>query len=82
MVQLGLRKKAQLAGITVVPLCTRYGNEETQWTHGIMGWGASGNSASGGTEAFVIGNGVYKSTDNGETWNRLLNSNTTPLEQF
>lgn len=42
---------------------------------------ASGNSASG-TGAFYFGNGVYKSTDNGETWNRLVNSNTTALETF
>jgi hypothetical protein len=42
---------------------------------------AAGNSASG-TGAFYGGNGVYKSTDNGETWFRLVNSNTTPLESF
>jgi hypothetical protein len=42
---------------------------------------ASGNSASG-TGAFYLGNGVYKSVDNGETWARLPNSNTTALETF
>jgi hypothetical protein len=42
---------------------------------------ASGNSA-GAASAFYSGNGVYKSTDNGETWTRLANSNTTPLESF
>ncbi len=31
---------------------------------------------------FYLGNGVYKSTDNGETWARLPNSNTSPLEEF
>ena len=42
---------------------------------------ASGNSA-GGVGAFYSGNGVYKSTDNGETWVRLANSNITALETF
>jgi hypothetical protein len=42
---------------------------------------ASGNST-GAAGAFYTGNGVYKSTDNGETWARLVNSNTTPLESF
>ncbi|MES2776543.1 MAG: hypothetical protein V4722_20365 [Bacteroidota bacterium] len=42
---------------------------------------ASGNSA-GGSGAFYSGNGVYKSTDNGETWVRLVNSNTTAVESF
>jgi hypothetical protein len=49
---------------------------------------ASGNSAGpigvpgSSSTAFYSGNGVYKSTDNGETWTRLASSNTTPLEQF
>jgi hypothetical protein len=42
---------------------------------------ASGNSASGGS-SFYSGNGVYQSTDNGETWSRLTGSNTTALESF
>ncbi len=42
---------------------------------------ALGNSASE-AGAFYIGNGVYKSTDNGETWVRLANSNTGALETF
>ena len=41
----------------------------------------AGNSASA-TGAFYSGNGVYKSTDNGETWKRLPASNTTALESF
>lgn len=43
---------------------------------------AAGNSASGGGSALYSGNGVYKSTDNGETWARLPLSNTTPVESF
>lgn len=42
---------------------------------------ASGNST-GASGAFYSGNGVYKSTDNGETWARLASSNTTALETF
>lgn len=42
---------------------------------------AIGNST-GATGAFYSGNGVYKSTDNGETWARLPSSNTTALETF
>jgi hypothetical protein len=42
---------------------------------------ALGNSASE-VGAFYIGNGVYKSTDNGETWVHLANSNTGVLETF
>ena len=40
-----------------------------------------GNSANA-SGAFYTGNGVYKSTDNGETWARLPASNTSPLESF
>ena len=57
---------------------TRVGNMNT-WYYTVGE--ASGNSANG-TGAFYGGNGVYKSTDNGETWNRLPSSNTSPLEQF
>lgn len=42
---------------------------------------ASGNTA-GASGAFYLGNGVYKSTDNGETWTRLANSNSGALEVF
>ena len=57
---------------------TRVGFQDT-WYYGVGE--ASGNSASG-SGAFYSGNGVYKSTDNGETWTRLTNSNTTPIETF
>ncbi len=57
---------------------TRAGFQDT-WYYGVGE--ASGNSASG-SSAFYLGNGVYKSTDNGETWTRLTASNTSPLETF
>jgi hypothetical protein len=57
---------------------TRSGSQDTwYYTTGE----ASGNST-GATGAFYSGNGVYKSTDNGETWSRLTNSNTSALESF
>ena len=57
---------------------TRVGFQDT-WYYGVGE--ASGNSA-GASGAFYSGNGVYKSTDNGETWTRLASSNTSALETF
>lgn len=57
---------------------TRVGSQDT-WYYGVGE--ASGNSTSA-SGAFYSGNGVYKSTDNGDTWSRLTNSNTTALESF
>lgn len=57
---------------------TRMGMHDT-WYYSVGE--ASGNSA-GGSGAGYSGNGVYKSTDNGETWTRLPTSNITPLESF
>lgn len=56
----------------------RPGSQDT-WYYGVGE--ASGNSAAA-SGAFYGGNGIYKSTDNGETWTRLPNSNTTALETF
>ncbi len=59
---------------------SRPGNNDT-WYYTVGE--ATGSSASGGLFASLYGgNGVYKSTDNGETWSRLVNSNTTALESF
>lgn len=55
----------------------RAGNQDT-WYYGVGE--ASGNSASG-SGAFYSGNGVYKSTDNGETWT-ITSLNSTALETF
>lgn len=57
---------------------TRAGFEDT-WYYGVGE--SSGNSASS-SGASYFGNGVYKSTNNGETWTRLTASNTSALESF
>ncbi len=57
---------------------TRVGSQDT-WYYSVGE--ASGNSANG-TGAFYFGNGIYKSTDNAETWTRLANSNLGALETF
>jgi hypothetical protein len=56
---------------------TRVGFRDT-WYYGVGE--ATGNSA-GATGAFYSGNGVYKSTDNGETWT-ITSLNTSALETF
>ncbi len=57
---------------------TRVGFRDT-WYYGT---GESTGNSTSGSSAFYHGNGVYKSTDNGETWARLTTSNTSPLETF
>lgn len=63
---------------TTIAQDPRPGSEDT-WYYGVGE--ASGNSA-GGSGAFYSGNGIYKSTDNGDTWTRLTTFNATPLESF
>lgn len=59
---------------------TRTGSEDT-WYYGVGE--ATGNSAgSSAAGDYYSGNGVYKSTDNGNTWSRLTASNTSALETF
>ena len=69
----------QLFSVTSVAQDPRPGFQDT-WYYATGE--ALGNSASGSGGAFYLGNGIYKSTDNGETWTRLPNSNTTSLEAF
>jgi hypothetical protein len=57
---------------------TRVGSQDT-WYYTVGE--AIGNSTSA-TGATYVGDGVYKSTDNGETWVRLPASNTGALESF
>ena len=56
----------------------RPGSQDT-WYYAV---GESTGNSAGGFGASYFGNGVYKSTDNGETWVRLPTSNTSALETF
>jgi hypothetical protein len=71
----------QIHNVTSIVQDTRSGQEDT-WYYSTGE--ASGNSASnsGGAFGLYMGNGVYKSTDNGITWSRLTTSNSTALETF
>lgn len=65
-----------LFSVTTIAQDPRVGFRDT-WYY--AGGEAIGNSA-GATGAFYRGKGVYKSTDNGETWALLAASNTGALE--
>ena len=61
----------QLHSVSCIAQNTAAGHENV-WYYGTGEWSGSfrGSSASGpgGTDAFYRGDGVFKSTDNGETW--------------
>ncbi|MDB5191958.1 MAG: glycoside hydrolase, family [Segetibacter sp.] len=57
---------------------TRTGQQDTWYYSTGEALGNSANAAGAG----YFGNGIYKSSDNGETWTRLASSNTTALETF
>ena len=60
-----LTSPEMLHNVTCLRQDTREGHTAT-WYYGSGE--AYGNSASG-TDAYFFGNGIYKSNDNGETWN-------------
>jgi hypothetical protein len=64
--------------VTSIAQDPRTGHEDT-WYYST---GESLGNSTGAAGAFYTGNGIYKSTDNGESWTRLANSNPTPLESF
>jgi hypothetical protein len=68
----------QLFSITSIVQDPRVGNQNT-WYYST---GESLGNSTAATGAFYFGNGIYKSTDNGETWTRLANSNLGALESF
>jgi hypothetical protein len=68
----------QLFSVTSIAQDPRPGFQDT-WYYSTGE--AIGNSASL-SGSFYFGNGIYKSTDNGETWTRLTNSNLGVLESF
>ena len=57
---------------------TRVGMRDT-WYYTV---GESIGNSAGLPGSFYLGNGVYKSTDNGSSWSRLTASNTSALETF
>ena len=64
--------------ITCIAQDTRPGHEDTWY----VGSGETkGNSASGGG-AFFFGDGIFKSTDNGETWTPLASTTNDQLQIF
>ncbi len=69
---------SDLLSITCITQDTRAGNTNT-WYYGTGE--LSGNSANG-DGAFFLGDGIYKSTDNGLTWNVLPNTVTNSPEAF
>lgn len=69
----------QLYSVTSLAQDIRAGQENT-WYYAT---GESiGNSASIDGVSFYLGHGIFKSTDNGETWSRLVNSNPGALESL
>ncbi len=68
----------QLYSVTSLAQDPRPGFQDT-WYYST---GESIGNSTGATGAFYFGNGIYKSTDNGETWSRLANSNNGALEVF
>ncbi|MCX8020813.1 MAG: hypothetical protein N2747_10000 [Chitinophagaceae bacterium] len=69
---------ADLHSVTAIVQDPRPGHQDT-WYYGTGEWTGNSASASG---APYRGKGVYKSTDNGETWTFLPNSNTGVYESF
>ena len=69
---------SQLLSITAVAQDTRTGNTDT-WYAGTGE--ATGNSASG-SGAFYHGDGIYKSTDGGDSWTLLASTSTDRPESF
>lgn len=68
----------QLYNVTCIAQDTRAGHTNT-WYYGSGE--AYGNSASGGS-AFYLGNGVYKSTDGGNTWAQLASTSSNTPQTF
>ena len=64
--------------ITCIAQDTRTGQEDTWY----VGTGEAQGSAQGGGSAFFRGDGVYKSTDNGETWTLLSSTSTGSVQSF
>ncbi len=69
---------SQILSVTSIAQDTRAGNTST-WYFSTGEF--TGNSATGGGGAFFRGTGIFKSTDNGETWTKLSSANV-PIHPF
>ena len=73
-----LTSPEMLHNVTCLRQDKRNGKTNT-WYYGTGE--AYGNSASG-NDAYFFGNGIFKSTDNGITWNSLINTASNTPEEF
>ena len=64
--------------ITCIAQDTRTGQENTWY----VGTGEAQGSAGGGGSALFRGDGIYKSTDNGETWTLLASTSDGKIQSF
>lgn len=69
---------SQLHSVTCVAQDTRVGSQDI-WYYGT---GENVGNSAGGEGATYLGNGVFKSTDNGETWTQLTATNTADNTSF
>lgn len=72
----------EIHNVTTIVQDPRSGSEDTWYYAGGEASGNSANAPGSGNSRLYMGNGVYKSTDNGLTWSRLSSSNPTALESF
>lgn len=70
----------EIHNVTAIAQDPRAGNQNTWYAGGGEALGNSASPSAGG--AFYLGNGLFKSTDNGATWQRLTNTFTGELEVF
>ena len=73
-----LTDSEMLHNVTSLKQDTRENHNNT-WYYGTGE--AYGNSASG-NDAYFFGNGIYKTTDNGLTWNSLISTASNSPEEF
>jgi photosystem II stability/assembly factor-like uncharacterized protein len=71
---------SQLHSVTHIIQDTRAGKQDT-WYAG-SGENDNGNSASGGYIASFFGDGLFKSTDNGNTWNPIASTQSNSISSW
>ncbi|WP_290706737.1 sialidase family protein, partial [Flavihumibacter sp. CACIAM 22H1] len=70
----------EIHNVSAIAQDTRTGQENTWYAGGGEALGNSASPAAGG--AFYLGNGLFKSTDNGASWQRLTTTFQGNLEVF